>query len=106
MIRAAAVVVVALLAGCDTMQQRPTPIVTDVRTIEAPPVVVVAQCVDPADIPEPFVSSFPAGHEDDPRYIKQRVAGIDADLTWLVPRYAKARQKLIECSQPPKEPPK
>lgn len=88
------------LAGCETFPTRPT-VVSEVRTIESPPTVIPAPCVDPADVPEPFVTSMPPGGD-----LKQRAAGADADLSWIVPRYAKARAKLIECSQLPKEEPK
>lgn len=91
------------LAGCDATQPVRPSITTDVRTVEVPPVVIVAACASAADVPEAFVSSMPVIDGADP---KRRAAGADADLSWIVPRYDKARQKLIECSQQPKEPSK
>lgn len=98
---AALVVAVALIAaGCDSWPTKPDAprIVTDVRTIPAPPTVLPVACAtEPGDIPEPFVTSIPY-----PADLQRWAAGADADLSWLVPRYVKARAKLVECSQLPK----
>lgn len=92
---------VLFIGGCDSWPTKPDAprIVTDVRTIPAAPTVIPVPCATEAgDVPEPFVSSIPY-----PADLKRWAAGADADLSWIVPRYAKARAKLIECSQLPKE---
>ena len=91
--RAAAVLVVAALAGCAQNQTKPD-LTTGVKTITVEKAVPVT-CVDINDIPPEFVSAMPTADAD----VARKAAGASADVRWLASHYKEARALLEQCAE-------